>query len=88
MTGRFTRAGAGIRKILPEWEQLRADPSIEGFLENGYSYIYIDEEWWSELAIENREALSDPCIQVVSEHWNIEHDKYRRLIGINECILQ
>ena len=88
VTGRFTRAGAGIRKTLPEWEQLRADPSIEGFLEYDFTYIYIDEEWWNELAIEKREALSDPCIQVISEHWDSERDKFRRLISLNGCILQ
>jgi len=88
VTGRFTRAGAGIRKTLPEWEQLRSDPSIEVFLEYDFSYIYIDEEWWNELAIEKREALSDPCIQVISEHWDSERDKFRRLISLNGCILQ
>ena len=89
ITGRLTRVVMGNMSYdyahSPEWEQLKAEPTIEGFLANGFRYVYIDELWWQSLSPAAQQALSDPCVRVVSEHHYSEQGQFRRLIDLERC---
>ena len=64
---------------------LRAEPHISQFLEKGFEYIYIDEDWWNSLDQTGQEELSQPCIQEVASVKNTENGILRRLIRISHC---
>lgn len=84
LTGRLTRSAISSNVPLPEWEDLRANPRLEDFLEKGYSYIYMDESWWMEMPPEGRDSLSNGCIQVVAEYHN-DNGEFRRMVDITGC---
>jgi len=89
ITGRLTRVVQGNMSYnygsSPEWEALRADPSVERFLDNGFRYVYIDENWWKGLSEAARASLSAPCVQVVTEHVDSERGNFRRLVNLDQC---
>ena len=68
-----------------DWEDLKENPQIPEFLNNGFAYIYIDEEWWNVLEQEDREEFSQPCIEEVARVENDENGILRRLIKISNC---
>lgn len=68
-----------------DWVNLRAEPHISQFLEKGFEYIYIDEDWWNSLDQTGQEELSQPCIQEVASVENTENGILRRLIRISHC---
>lgn len=89
ITGRLTRVVMGNMSYdyahSPQWEQLKSEPTIEGFLSNGFRYVYVDELWWHVLSPQAQQALSAPCVQVVSEHHYSEQGQFRRLIDLGGC---
>ena len=89
ITGRLTRVVQGNMSYnygrSVEWEALRADPSVERFLANGFRYVYIDENWWNDLSDAARASLSAPCVQVVTEHVDGERGDFRRLVNLDHC---
>lgn len=89
LTGRLTHVVMGKMSydygISPVWEQLRAKPSVEKMLDNGFRYVYIDEGWWAELPEESRASLSEVCVRVVTEYQDNERNQFRRLIDLENC---
>ena len=89
ITGRLTRVVQGNMSYnyghSQEWEALRANPSVERFLANGFRYVYIDENWWKELSEAARASLRAPCVQVVTEHVGSERGNFRRLVNLDQC---
>ncbi len=89
ITGRLTRVVKGNMSYdyahSPEWELLKADPSVEGFLDNGFRFVYIDETWWNEMPEEARQSMTNPCIRIVSEHHYSELGQFRRLVDLERC---
>jgi hypothetical protein len=89
ISGRLTRVVQGNMSYnygrSQEWESLRANPSVERFLANGFRYVYIDENWWNSLSEAARASLSAPCVQVVTEHVDSERGKLRRLVNLDQC---
>ncbi|MHB8807108.1 MAG: hypothetical protein ACYC59_05955, partial [Anaerolineaceae bacterium] len=68
-----------------DWDDLRENPRITEFLDHGFEYIYIDEDWWNGLEQVNREELSQSCITEVARVENTENGILRRLIKITDC---
>lgn len=89
LTGRLTRVVQGNMSYdyghSPEWEQLWTDPSVEGMLEQGFRFVYIDEDWWKQIPEDARQSLSRDCVRVVSEHRYDELGQFRRLIDLGAC---
>jgi hypothetical protein len=89
LTGRLTRVVEGNMSYdygySAKWEQLRADPSVEGMLSNGFRFVYIDEVWWKQIPEEARQSLSRDCVRVVSEVRYDELGRFRRLIDLGAC---
>lgn len=88
VTGMVARTGVSLKKNLPEWDELHDDPSLQAFLDQGYDYVYINDGWWNGLSEEEKEVFSNPCVKVLSEHWNDDHDYFRRLVSLEDCYLK
>jgi hypothetical protein len=82
--GRASTAHDSIYVPLPEWEALIAGPDPTRAAQQGYSYVYLDQEWWNELSEDQRLALEQPCVVVV-ESREVEGVGIRRLLDIREC---
>ncbi|HEX9617688.1 MAG TPA: hypothetical protein VGA03_09730 [Anaerolineales bacterium] len=89
VTGRLTRVVASNMSFdyehSTEWEGLRAQPSVEAFLDSGYQYVYVDEAWWAELPEASRASLSIGCVRVVSEQEEGVQDAFRRILDLDPC---
>ena len=68
-----------------QWERLRNTPRLEEFLQTGFEYIYIDEDWWAALEPEYRQELERECVQTIAELQDEESGVLRRLIMISNC---
>ena len=83
LTGRLNRSAVKTNVPSPEWEELMKDPSASALLASGYSFVYIDETWWSELSSTQQSSLTPDCARTVSEQH--EKDRFRRLIDLSAC---
>jgi len=50
----------------------------------GYSYLYLDRKTWQNLTPEQKQAIQDPCVRMISEKKN-EFGDFRRLYDISCC---
>ncbi len=70
-------------QISPLWQQLVDEPDVDGFLEQGFDYLYLDQDWWQEMPAAGRESLSRPCVRRLVEF--SEQDEFRRLLDLTGC---
>jgi hypothetical protein len=84
LTGRLTRSAISSNVPLPLWEEMRENPRLEDFLDQGYGYIYIDESWWLEMPPAGRDSLSGTCVKTLAEY-QTESGEFRRLVDITGC---
>jgi len=84
--GRASTAHDSIYVPLPQWEALIANPDPHLVAQAGYSYIYMDEGWWNGLAPAQRQALEQPCMDIVEEK-EVEEAGVRLLIDVSGCRL-
>lgn len=71
------------RQVLPFWEELYENPSLEGIRQHHYRYVYIDERWWNGLSEAKKDSLSNPCIKIVAEAST--DNEFRRLLDLEGC---
>ncbi len=91
LTGRFTRFGVWVDQEYPEHRALVEKPSVEKFLHQGFTYIYVPHEWWYALSPQEQADLEQPCVQVVAESVGPEDPAYhaprfRRLLDLSACV--
>lgn len=85
VTGLLTMSSMN-RQTTPLWNQLSRDPSLQGFLQNGFRYLYVDQSWWRALTDSQRNSLSDPCIRIVASA-SLDGDfQFRRLLDMEACL--
>lgn len=72
-----------LSQNLPSWDELYIDPSLQGFLKNGYRYVYTDDAWWGGLSETEKNSLSAPCIRVIAEA--TKDNRFRRLLDLAQC---
>jgi hypothetical protein len=89
VTGRLTRVVASAMSFdyehSPEWEALKAGPSVESLVDGGYQYVYVDEAWWNEIPAASRASLSSSCVQVVMEKSEGSQETFRRILDLDRC---
>ena len=85
LTGILTVASI-YRDTTPEWKELSANPSLQGFIDGGYRYLYVDEMWWRFLSDEEKTSLSNSCIQIAAETQHEETYQFRCLLDFKDCI--
>jgi hypothetical protein len=69
---------------LPEWQALLEDPDPVKIARYGYSYIYIDQKWWSTLSPQEREPFGKSCVRLVNSNTG-KGVNMRRLLDIRDC---
>jgi hypothetical protein len=73
------------RETTPLWKELSQNPSLEGFVNNHFRYLYVDQGWWRALSDSQRNSLSDPCIKIIANA-SLDNDfQFRRLLDLSSC---
>ena len=84
VTGLLT-ASSMNRQTTPLWNQLSHGPSLQGFIQNGFRYLYVDQGWWRALTDVQRESLSDTCIKAVAAVGTENDFQFRKLLDLGAC---
>jgi sensor domain CHASE-containing protein len=84
--GRISKVRSDIYVTLPEWQVLMADPTPQKAAQGGFSYIYMDDQWWDDLSPAQRETYQQPCVRLVDEvRYSKDGKDFRRLYDIQSC---
>lgn len=71
-----------------EQDSLRRHPTIAGFRNYGYGYIYIDEEWWKTLSLTDQQELEQACVKEIAGIGDAENGITRRILSIADCMVK
>lgn len=82
--GRASFAANDVYKRSPEWEQLITDPDPVNIAEHGYSYMYMDKNWWQNISPNIQTAFSLPCVQLITQI-NLPGNDFRNLYRVADC---
>lgn len=82
--GRASFAGNDVYARSQAWKDLIADPDPVKVASAGYSYVYMDGEWWERLTPEQRTAYKAPCVHLVDEQTYVNHS-FRKLLDVKTC---
>jgi len=87
--GRLNRTSytANVFAVSDETKALRSTPSVESVLNAGYSYMYLDENWWEAFPEESQISLSQPCVRVLNKYEDSSSGKFRMLLDLSACRL-
>ncbi len=84
--GRISKVRSDIYVSLPAWQQLMTDPTPQNAVQGGFSYVYMDEQWWERLSPAQRAAYQQPCVKLVDESkYKKSGNEFRRLYNIQAC---
>ena len=61
--GRAVRSHESLYRKMDSWLRLVRNPDVFAIAGAGYSHIYVDEEWWTELTEVQRTSFEDPCVE-------------------------
>jgi hypothetical protein len=82
--GRASYAAEDVYKRSPAWEALIANPDPARVASAGYSYVYMDQNWWQSLPPEIQAAYSQPCVQLLAEK-QLANNQDRKLYNVQGC---
>ncbi|MBA4419995.1 MAG: hypothetical protein C0391_02495 [Anaerolinea sp.] len=71
--------------VLSTWQDLKDAPSIKKFIDQGYQFVYLDEEWMGKLPRGETPFYRDPCVRVVSKQKSENGYFLRRLVDLRYC---
>jgi hypothetical protein len=88
--GRFTDSTISWGHPKPEWEALVAAPDPIQLRAAGFSYVYLDKDYWDGLDPAYRTLYQNPCVVLVQEYEGIHgandyRKDFRRLLDIRTC---
>ncbi len=69
----------------PEWIKLKQEPYMDQLIKAGYSYLYLDEEYWNQLSLPVQESLSDKCMVLIDQLTHPRTTDYRKLYDLRSC---
>lgn len=69
----------------PTWKTLVENPTVEGLLEENYSFVYVNEKWWKNLPAKARKEFEAKCVVTLSEHERADRSQFRRLLDLRGC---
>ena len=82
--GRASYAAEDVYQRSPAWEALIAKPDPASVASAGYSYVYMDQNWWQGLTPQVQAAYSQPCVQLVVEK-KLAGSLDRKLYNVEAC---
>ena len=83
--GRASFAAEDVYKKSPVWQALVADPFPQRVALAGYSYVYMDNQWWKSLSAQVKAAYAQPCVQQLAE-MTFPGDSFRKLFKVQDCL--
>ena len=82
--GRASRARPHIYDAFPDYQALAANPDPVAAAQAGYSYIYMTNQWWSGLTLDQKSAFDNPCVHMIVTGEK-DFDRLRWLFDIRGC---
>lgn len=85
--GRYTDAGTNWYTFKPEFVKLVADPFVEAIRQAGYSYVYLDNDYWKDqMDYLEKESFEQSCVILLDEKVDADDARvWRRLYDIRNC---
>lgn len=82
--GRPSRAHKSLYEPYPDWDQRIKSPDPVAVAQAGYSYVYMDRDWWKGIDIHIRQAFETGCAELIMQQKDRFGD-YRRLYDVQGC---
>ena len=68
----------------PSGKRWSPTPTLPVSLRAGYSYVYMDDQWWQKLSPQDQAAYDQPCVKLVAEK-KLAGSQDRRLFNVQAC---
>ncbi len=82
--GRASYAAEDVYQRSPAWQALIANPDPASVASAGYSYVYMDQNWWQGLTPQVQAAYSQPCVHLEAEK-KLAGSQDRKLYKVEAC---
>jgi hypothetical protein len=82
--GRASFAAGDVYKHSPVWEELIANPDPVKVATAGYSYVYMDDQWWQSLSSQMQAAYNQPCVSIIDQI-TLANNAFRKLLHVKAC---
>ncbi len=83
--GRISKVNSDIYVQLPEWSKLVEQPGVRSVAAAGFSYVYMDQDWWKGLSPELQQGYQGACVKLVDQTQAQDGARFRRLYDIRAC---
>jgi hypothetical protein len=81
--GRYTDAGTSWNDLTSTYLDLIAMPDVYKMRAAGFSYAYLDQNYWAKLTPDEQTAFIKPCVVLV--HTETQYGDWRKLYDIRGC---
>jgi hypothetical protein len=82
--GRASYAAEDVYRRSPAWEALVINPDPSSVAAAGYSYVYMDQNWWQSISPQVQAAYSQPCVHLEAEK-KLAGSQDRKLYNVEAC---
>jgi hypothetical protein len=84
--GRPTKSSAANQyQESQAWQALKDHPSPQSLWAFGFSYAYLDQQYWDSLPVEIQVQLQDSCMILLKEYIQVFPKDFRRLYDLKGC---
>ncbi len=88
--GRLTKSSDDWYTYKPEWEALTLNPNPYSLQEYGFSYVYVDSDYWEKLPPADQNSFNNACVKLIEEfsqpdQRDLTRIEFRRLLDIRDC---
>jgi hypothetical protein len=85
VTGRPTRTFRDNTTPLDSWLDHVAFSNVDDLVQDGYTFAYVDEIWWANMAPEVKESFSRDCVQLVAQVEDTSKTHFRKMFDLSGC---
>jgi hypothetical protein len=85
VTGRLTRSSQDSSNLLPGWQELVRNPSVERVAQAGFDYVYVDRTWWDDMDDATRLGYAAECVRPVAAVQDDGQNGDRWLFDVRAC---
>jgi hypothetical protein len=83
--GRATKSSTNQYQETQAWGGLKDHPSPQALHDFGFSYAYLDQQYWDSLPIETQKQLENSCMSLMMEYTQVFPKDFRRLYNLDKC---
>ena len=86
LTGRLTVASpGGLHARTDEWTELYNNGVPKNFIDAGFNFVYMDNNWWKAMGQNRRQEFSAPCVTEVASFYLEGTKEFRKLLDVHRC---